>query len=86
MPKFHLNIQELVQGKFILKRVNMNFVFQVNCPGCSQLTVLAEICTFNQLQGTPSYIIFDDKYDIQRIYFCHQNGGVLKTRLEDLLG
>ena len=34
MSKFHLNIQELVQGDFILNKVNMAFVFQVNCPGC----------------------------------------------------
>lgn len=34
MSKFHLNIQELVQGEFILNKVNIAFVFQVNCPGC----------------------------------------------------
>ena len=34
MSKFHLNIQDLVQGEFQLKKVNVAFVFQVNCPGC----------------------------------------------------
>lgn len=34
MSKFHLNIQELVQGELILNKVNVAFVFQVNCPGC----------------------------------------------------
>lgn len=34
MSKFHLNIQDLVQGEFKLKKVNVAFVFQVNCPGC----------------------------------------------------
>lgn len=34
MSQFHLNIQELIQGEFNLKKVNIAFVFQVNCPGC----------------------------------------------------
>ncbi|MHC0447926.1 hypothetical protein ACWA1F_21140 [Flavobacterium sp. 3-218] len=34
MSKFHLNIQDLVQGEFKLQKVNVAFVFQVNCPGC----------------------------------------------------
>lgn len=34
MSKFHLNTQELLQGQFIINKVNIAFVFQVNCPGC----------------------------------------------------
>lgn len=34
MSNFHLNIQELVQGEFTVNKVNIAFVFQVNCPGC----------------------------------------------------
>ena len=34
MSKFHLNIQEVAQGQFNLQKVNLAFVFQVNCPGC----------------------------------------------------
>ena len=34
MSKFHLNIQELVQGELVINKVNIAFVFQVNCPGC----------------------------------------------------
>ncbi|WP_289661220.1 hypothetical protein [Flavobacterium panacagri] len=34
MSKFHLNIKELIQGEFIIHKVNVAFVFQVNCPGC----------------------------------------------------
>lgn len=33
MSKFHFNIQELVQGKFVINKVNIAFVFQVNCLG-----------------------------------------------------
>ncbi|SHM30936.1 hypothetical protein [Flavobacterium saccharophilum] len=204
MSKFHLNIQELVQGEFVMNKVNIAFVFQVNCPGCfiygipimnelyrsfkdkigfigvatafedfeynnkanlklllnngtlvgetkkyyttnyglsnyldipnfptafdritsseqfidenkielicnaipnfinfsekekeilvtkvkqyySQIPVIAETFTLNQLKGTPSFIIFDDKYNILEQYFGHQNGDILKTRLEYLL-
>ena len=34
MSKFHLNTQGLVQGELTIKKVNLVFVFQVNCPGC----------------------------------------------------
>ncbi|MCP2029714.1 hypothetical protein L1276_004908 [Flavobacterium sp. HSC-32F16] len=34
MSKFHLNIQKAVQGEFIPNKINLAFVFQVNCPGC----------------------------------------------------
>lgn len=203
MSKFHLNIQELAQGEFVMNKVNIAFVFQVNFPGCfiygipimnelyrsfkdkigfigvatafedfeynneanlkllldngtlvgetkkyyianyglsnysdipnfptafdritsseqfinenkielicnaipnfinfsekekeilitkvkqyySQIPILAETFTLNQLQGTPSFIIFDDKYNILEQYFGHQNGDILKTRLEYL--
>lgn len=34
MSKFHLHTQELLQGEFVIHKVNIAFVFQVNCPGC----------------------------------------------------
>jgi len=34
MNKFKLNIDSLLQGHFKLKKINIAFVFQVNCPGC----------------------------------------------------
>jgi len=204
MSKFHLNTQELVQGKFTPKKLNIAFVFQVNCPGCfiygfpimndlyqafnekvgfigvatafedfefnneanlklllhdgtlvgetkkyyaskygtsqyseipnfpvafdsmttseqfigsnkieliceaipnftnfseiekeilitkvksyySQIPLLAETFTLNQLQGTPSFIIFDDNHNILAVYFGHQSVDLLKTKLEDIL-
>lgn len=204
MSKFHLNIQELVQGEFKAKKVNLAFVFQVNCPGCfiygipmvndlyksykdkigfigvstafedfeynneanlklllddgilvgetkkyyntnygisnyseipifpvafdrltpceellnsdkiellcdaipnfinfsekekenliirikahySQVPLLPETFTLNQLQGTPSFIIFDDNYNILGSYFGHQNKDVLENKLEHFL-
>ncbi|MBE8724403.1 hypothetical protein [Flavobacterium hungaricum] len=204
MSKFHLNIQELVQGEFVLNKVNIAFVFQVNCPGCfiygipiinnlyksfsknvgfigvatafedfeynneanlklllhdgtlvgatknyyntnyglsvypekiifpaafdtvvsseqfinsnkialitdiiknipnsseqekealgekvkayySGMPLIAETFTLNQLQGTPSFIIFDDHYSILGHHFGHINEEVLKNKLEHLL-
>ena len=204
MLKFHLNIQELVQGEFIINKVNIAFVFQINCPGCfiygipmvndlyrsyndkvgfigvatafedfeynneanlkllldngtlvgetkkyyntnfglsnyleipkfpiafdsmtpseefinsnkielmcsaipnftnfseiekeiivtkvkshySQLPVIAETFTLNQLRGTPSFIIFDDNYNMLGSYFGNQNEDILKTKLDHLL-
>jgi len=204
MSKFHLNIQELLQGKFEVNKVNIAFVFQVNCPGCfiygipmmnhlyksfmdnvgfigvgtafedfeynnkanlklllengtlvgetkkyyntnfglsnyldipnfpiafdtittseqlinsnkielicnaipnfknfsesekeivvlkiksyyAEVPLIAETFTLNQLQGTPSFIIFDDKYQILALYFGYQNENILKTKLEYLL-
>lgn len=204
MSKFHLNTQELLQGEFKVNKVNIAFVFQVNCPGCfiygipmmndlyksfkhnvgfigvatafedfeynneanlkqllengtlvgetkkyynanfglsnyldipkfpiafdtltsseqllhsdkielicniipnfenflenekeilltkiksyyEHIPVIAETFTLNQLQGTPSFIIFDDNYNILGVYFGHQNEGLLKTKLENLL-
>jgi len=204
MSKFHLNIQELVQGELVINKVNIAFVFQVNCPGCfiygipimndlyrsfndkvgfigvatafedfeynneanlkllltdgtlvgetrkyydtnygisnyldipdfpvafdrilpseqllnsenielicnaipnfvdfsekekeilsikiesyySQVPVLAATFTLNQLQGTPSFIIFDEKYNILGQYFGHQSEDVLKTKIKQLL-
>ncbi|WP_433831982.1 hypothetical protein [Flavobacterium anhuiense] len=204
MSKFHLNIQELVQGEFTNKKVNIAFVFQVNCPGCfiygfptmndlysafnekigfigvatafedfdynneaslklllkegtlvgetkkyytakygtskyseipdfpvafdrmttseefigsnkieliceaipnfanfseiekeilvtkvksyySQIPVLAETFTLNQLQGTPSFIIFEENHDILAVYFGHQSVDALKMKLEEIL-
>jgi hypothetical protein len=204
MLKFHLNTQKLVQGELIIKKVNLAFVFQVNCPGCfiygihiintlydsfhdkvgfigvatafedfefnneanlklllengtlvgetkkyydtnydlttfseklnfpvafdsitsseqfinsnkielmcdaipnfanfseiekeilvtkvkayySQIPVIAETFTLNQLRGTPSFIIFDDNYTILGSYFGHQNESVLKIQLDKLL-
>ncbi|MBZ4037504.1 hypothetical protein K6T82_22270 [Flavobacterium sp. 17A] len=205
MSKFHLNIQELVQGEFELKKVNLAFVFQVNCPGCfiygipltnnlynlfqekvgfigvatafedfeynnekslnlllhngemvgetkkyyhsnynlskypetlnfpvafdsmttseafinsdkielmcknipnfkafsetekqlliqkvkahyTQIPLIAETFTLNQLRGTPSFVVFDDNYTVLGHYFGHQNQDVLKSKFEDLLG
>ncbi len=34
MQKLHLKYQTVHQGTFELKKVNLLFVFQVNCPGC----------------------------------------------------
>lgn len=204
MSKFHLKIQELIQGEFILNKVNIAFVFQVNCPGCfiygipvinnlyksfsktvgfigvatafedfefnneaslklllndgtlvgatknyyksnydlsvyqeklnfpvafdkiiaseeflnsdrielmvngipnfsnfsetekeilimkvksyyAEIPVIAETFTLNQLQGTPSFIIFDDNYSILGHHFGHINEDVLKARLEHFL-
>lgn len=34
MSKFKLNLGPFVQGKFKPQKVNIVFVFQVNCPGC----------------------------------------------------
>ena len=34
MNKFKFNIGPLLQGSFNLKKINIAFVFQVNCPGC----------------------------------------------------
>ncbi|SFD19704.1 hypothetical protein [Flavobacterium phragmitis] len=205
MPKFHLNIKELIQGEFIIHKVNVAFVFQVNCPGCfiygipivnelyssfnskvgfigvatafedfeynnkaslklllesgtlvgetqkyyhanygisnytetlnfpvafdsiisseqfinsdkvelichaipnfenfpeierksiiqkvksyyATIPIIAETFTINQLKGTPSFIIFDDNYNILANYFGHQHKEILKTKLADLLG
>lgn len=205
MSKFHLNIKELVQGEFKINKVNIAFVFQVNCPGCfiygipivnklyksfndkvsfigvatafedfeynneaslkllmesgkivgetkkyynekygvskyaetlnfpvafdniisaeefinsnkielicnsipnfenfpqsekqaviqkvkeyySQIPLVAETFTMNQLKGTPSFIIFDDNYNILGHYFGYQNEEILKTKLIDLIG
>ena len=204
MSKFHLNTQELIQGEFIINKINIAFVFQVNCPGCfiygipimnhlyklfqdkvsfigvatafedfefnneanlklllengtlvgetkkyyntnygisnypevpkfpiafdritpyeellnsnmieqmcnaipnftnfsenekeiilkkvqayySKIPFIAETFTLNQLQGTPSFIIFDEKYNISGIYFGHQSVDVLQNKLEHLL-
>jgi hypothetical protein len=204
MSKFHLNTQKLVQGELALKKVNVAFVFQVNCPGCfiygiplintlyqsfhdkvgfigvatafedfefnneanlklllengtlvgetkkyyhtnynvttyseklnfpvafdiittseqfinsnkielmcnaipnftrfseiekellitkvkahySQIPLIAETFTLNQLRGTPSFIIFDENYTILGSYFGHHNEGVLQAQLEKLL-
>ncbi|CAC9974585.1 TlpA family protein disulfide reductase [Flavobacterium panici] len=204
MSKFHLNIQKLVQGEFKIQKVNIAFVFQVNCPGCfiygipiinnlyrlfssnvgfigvatafedfeynneanlkllldngtlvgetkkyfksnyglsnyseipkfpvafdsiisseelinsdkievicnaipnfsnfsekekeillmkiksyySEIPLIAETFTINQLQGTPSFIIFDDNYNILGHHFGHINEDTLKTRLEHFL-
>jgi len=204
MSKFHLNIKELVQGEFNINKVNLAFVFQVNCPGCfiygipmtnevyksfkdkvgfigiatafedfeynneeslklllekgtlvgetkkyyntnygisnygetlsfpvafdsiisseefinsnkvelicnaipnfenfpenekeivvqkvkefySEIPLLAETFILNQLKGTPSFIIFDDNYNVLGNYFGHHNLKILKTKIEDLL-
>lgn len=204
MSKFHLNTQELVQGEFIIKKVNVAFVFQVNCPGCfiygipmvnnlyrlfqkdigfigvatafedfefnneanlklllnngtlvgetkkyyetnyglsvyqekinfpaafdkiisseefinsnkielmcsaipnfsnfsqtekeiliakvqsyyTQVSLIGETFTMNQLQGTPSFIIFDESYNILGIHFGHISEDVLQSRLKDLM-
>lgn len=34
MQHFELHINQFLQGNFDLKRINLAFVFQVNCPGC----------------------------------------------------
>ena len=32
--KFHLKFSEIVQGDYVLAKLNLMLVFQVNCPGC----------------------------------------------------
>jgi hypothetical protein len=34
MSQFHLHLDHWIQGLFIPKKINLAFVFQVNCPGC----------------------------------------------------
>ena len=34
MSLFYLHIQKPLQGNFQIKKINIAFVFQVNCPGC----------------------------------------------------
>jgi hypothetical protein len=51
----------------------------------SQVPVIPETFTLNQLQGTPSFIIFDENYNILGSYFGHQNEALLRMKLEDLL-
>ena len=34
MRRFHLHIDNILQGEFDLHPVNLAFIFQVNCPGC----------------------------------------------------
>ncbi|NET35306.1 MAG: hypothetical protein F6K19_25305 [Cyanothece sp. SIO1E1] len=34
MPKFHLKTAQELQGKFVVRDLNLLLVFQVNCPGC----------------------------------------------------
>ncbi len=204
MSKFHLNIKDLVQGEFKKQKINLAFVFQVNCPGCfiygiplvnelykafsskvgfigvatafedfeynneaslelllesgtlvgetqkyyntnyglsnysetldfpvafdriisceqfinsekieilcdvipnfdrfsenekesifqkirvhySQIPLIAETFTINQLKGTPSFIIFDENYNMLEQYFGYQNEENLKNKLIDLL-
>jgi hypothetical protein len=51
----------------------------------SQVPLIPETFTLNQLQGTPSFIIFDENYNIHGSYFGHQNEAILKAKLEDLL-
>lgn len=34
MRKFHLHTPKMLQGDFQLLKINVAFVFQVNCPGC----------------------------------------------------
>lgn len=34
MKKLNLYFNKLIQGDFILRKINFLFVFQVNCPGC----------------------------------------------------
>jgi len=34
MRRFHLHINNMLQGEFELRPINLAFIFQVNCPGC----------------------------------------------------
>lgn len=34
MAKFHLRTEQILQGQFAFKPLNVALVFQVNCPGC----------------------------------------------------
>ena len=51
----------------------------------AQVPLIAETFTINQLQGTPSFIIFDDNYNILGLHFGHISEEVLKNRLLDFL-
>ena len=34
MAKFHLRTEQVIQGDFTIKPINLMVIFQVNCPGC----------------------------------------------------
>ncbi|RZJ50531.1 MAG: hypothetical protein EOO44_16195 [Flavobacterium sp.] len=51
----------------------------------ANVPLVAETFTMNQLQGTPSFIIFDDNYTILGVHFGHISEDVLQRRLEDFL-
>ena len=79
MSNFHLNIQELIQGEFTPNKVNIAFVFQVNCPGC----FIYGIPIMNNL-----YKAFHDKAGFIGIAtafedFEYNNEGALKLLMQD---
>jgi hypothetical protein len=51
----------------------------------AQMPIIAETFTLNQLRGTPSFIIFDDSYNILGQHFGHIDEDILKNRLTDFL-
>ncbi|MDX6182424.1 hypothetical protein SGQ44_07840 [Flavobacterium sp. Fl-77] len=51
----------------------------------SQVPLIAETFTINQLQGTPSFIIFDYNKNILYSYFGHLEETILNSKLKELL-
>ena len=46
---------------------------------------IAETFTLNQLQGTPSFIIFDNQYNLLQSFFGYQDKELLESFLNDYL-
>ncbi len=48
----------------------------------NQFPVIAQTFTLNQLQGTPSFVIFDKNYNIVKSFFAYQKLEVLDAELK----
>ncbi len=51
----------------------------------STYSFIAETFTLNQLQGTPSFIIFDNQYNLLQSFFGYQDRELLESFLNDYL-
>lgn len=47
----------------------------------SSLPIIAETFTLNQLSGTPSFVIFDNEYNLLQSFFGHQDKEVIEIFL-----
>lgn len=56
MPRFYLNTNDPIKGKFLLKKINLAFVFQVNCPGCFIYGIPLVNQLFEKYSGYVSFI------------------------------